>query len=72
MPDMAELFLALAASVVKAAVKIWQGDAGFAGNVTDSVVDLVKAKVSGELDQRRARRFFEDLEVPAVAWSAGG
>jgi hypothetical protein len=63
---MADLFLGLAAGVVKAAVKIWQGDSAFADNVTDSVVDLVKAKVSGELEQRRARRFFEDLEVPVT------
>lgn len=56
----------LAAAVVKAAVKIWQGDASFAEDISVSVVDLVKAKLSGELDQRQARRFFEDLEVPVA------
>ena len=63
---MVDFFLGLAASVVKATVRIWQGDSSVAGDVTDSVVDLVKAKVSGELDQRRAIRFFEDLEVPVA------
>ena len=29
-------------------------------------MDLLQTKVSGDLDQRRARRFFEDLEIPVA------
>ena len=47
-------------------MKIWLKDDSFAANVTASVTDLVAVKVSGDLDQRKIRRFFEDLEVPVA------
>jgi len=59
-----DVFLVLGAAVVKSALKIWLRDESFASDASASVVDLLQAKMSGDLEQRRARRFFEDLEVP--------
>jgi hypothetical protein len=63
---MADFFIGLAAAVVKAGVKIWLRDDAFAADVSASVTDLVRAKVTGDLEQRKVRRFFEDLEVPVA------
>jgi hypothetical protein len=62
----ADLLLGLGAAVVKVACKIWLGDNSFASDAGTDVVDIVKDKLSGELDQRKARRLFEDLEVPVA------
>lgn len=63
---MADVFLTLGAAVVKSALKIWLRDYKFADDTSASVVDLLEKKISGDLDQRRARRFFEDLEIPVA------
>jgi hypothetical protein len=63
---MVDIVLGLAAAIVKAGVTIWLKDDTFAGRLGDSVADLVAEKVTGDLDQRRARRFFEDLEIPVA------
>ena len=63
---MADVFLLLGAAVVKSAIKLWLKDESFAADASGSVVDLVSARISGGLEQRKARRFFEDLEVPVV------
>jgi hypothetical protein len=62
----ADLLLGLSAAVVKIACKIWLKDSSIASDASADVVDIVKEKVSGELDQRRARRLFEDLEEPVA------
>jgi hypothetical protein len=61
-----DVFIGLAAAVVKAGVKIWLKDDSFAADLSRSVTDLVAVKVSDDLDQRRVRRFFEDLEIPVA------
>lgn len=61
-----DVFLMLGAAVVKSAVKLWLKDESFAADASSSVVDLVTARISGGLEQRRAQRFFEDLEVPVA------
>jgi hypothetical protein len=61
-----DIFIGLAAAVVKAGVKIWLKDDAFAADVSASVAGLVAAKISDDLDQRKIRRFFEDLEVPVA------
>jgi hypothetical protein len=63
---MVDVFIGLAASVVKAGVAIWSNNNAVATNVGSSITDLIAGKVSGDLEQRRARRFFEDLEVPVA------
>ena len=63
---MADLLLGLGAAVVKAACKVWLKDSQFAASASTEVVDVIKQKISGELDQRTARRVFEDLEVPVA------
>jgi hypothetical protein len=63
MPD---VFLTLGAVVVKAALRVWFKDDSLAAESSASVVDLVKAKVSGDLDKRNIQRLFEDLEVPVA------
>ena len=63
---MADLLLGLGAAVVKVACKVWLKDDAVAANASVEVVDIVRAKVAGELDQRSARRLFEDLEVPVA------
>jgi hypothetical protein len=62
----ADLLLGLGAAVVKVACKIWLRDDSFASDASADVVDIVKEKLSGELDQRKARRLFEDLEEPVA------
>jgi hypothetical protein len=63
---MADLLLGLGAAVVKAACKVWLKDSAFAASASTEVVDVVRQKISGELNQRNARRVFEDLEVPVA------
>ena len=62
----ADLLLGLGAAVVKVSCKIWLRDNSFASDASADVVDIVKEKLSGELDQRKARRLFEDLEEPVA------
>jgi hypothetical protein len=47
----------LAESIVKSACTLW---AGPAGPIAGTIVDLIHAKVTGKLQQRRAERFFQD------------
>ena len=47
-------------------MQIWLKDDPWAADASASVADLVGVKVSGDLEQRKARRFFEDLEVPVA------
>jgi hypothetical protein len=63
MPD---VFLALGAAVVKAALKVWFKGDSLAAEGSTSVVDLVKARVSGDLEKQNVQRLFEDLEVPVA------
>jgi NACHT conflict system protein/NACHT domain-containing protein len=60
----ADLFIGLAAAIVKAGLTIWLKDGTFAADASSSITDVVSDRLSDELDQRKARRFFEDLEVP--------
>lgn len=62
-----DVLLGLSAAVVKVSCKIWLRDNSFAANASTDVVDVIREKVSGELDQRKARRLFEDLEEPVAA-----
>ena len=62
----ADLLLGLGAAVVKVACRIWLKDSSIASDASADVVDIVKEKISGELDQRKARRLFEDLEEPVA------
>lgn len=62
----ADLLLGLGAAVVKVACKIWLKDSSIASDVGADVVDVIKGKVSSQLDQRKARRMFEDLEEPVA------
>ena len=63
--DVADVFLTLGAALVRAALRVWVKDDILAGAGT-SIVDLVKGKISDDLEQRRAQRLFEDLEVPVA------
>ena len=63
---MVDVFLTLGAAVVKSSLKIWLGDNRFAADTSASIVDVLKAKISGDLEQRQAKRFFEDLEIPVA------
>ena len=60
------IFLVLGTAVVKASVRVWLRDGTFTSDVGDSVIDLIKDKIGGNLEQRQIRRFFEDLEVPVA------
>lgn len=62
----ADLLLGLGAAVVKVACKVWLKDSTFASDASAEVIDVVKGKLTGELEQRDARRLFEDLEVPVA------
>lgn len=64
---MADLLLGLGAAVVKAACKVWLKDSAFAAGASIEIVDVIRQKISGELNQRNVRRVFEDLEVPVAA-----
>jgi hypothetical protein len=61
-----DLLLGLGAAIVKVACKIWLKDNAFAADASADVVDVIKDRIAGELDQRTARRLFEDLEVPVA------
>ena len=63
MPD---VFLAIGAAIVKSGLKIWLGDDIVIRDMSSSIVDVLRAKIAGELEQRKAQRFFEDLEVPVA------
>jgi hypothetical protein len=63
---MTDAFLTLGAAVVKAALQVWFKDDVLVAQAGVSIVDLVKSKISGQLEQRRAQRLFEDLEVPVA------
>jgi NACHT domain len=63
---MTDPFLVLGAAVVKSGLRIWLKDDSFAADTSNSVIDLIKSKIAGELEQRQAQRFFEDLEVPVA------
>lgn len=62
----ADLLLGLGAAVVKVACKIWLKDDQFAADAGADVVDVIAGKVADDLEQRHARRLFEDLEVPVA------
>ncbi|MEV4570158.1 NACHT domain-containing protein [Nonomuraea sp. NPDC049419] len=63
---MSDLFLGLATAVVKAAYGLWTKDSDFTKEVGSSIIDAVRTKIAGGLEQRKAQRFFEDLEVPVA------
>lgn len=60
MPD---AFLTLGAAVVKTAAKLWLKKEPFAAELSGSVIDVIVGRVSGDQDQRRARRLFTKLEL---------
>jgi len=45
----------LSAAAVKAACRVWLKDRLFAADASAEVVDVIKVRVAGELDQRHAR-----------------
>jgi hypothetical protein len=59
---MVDIGLTLGAAVAKAACKVWLKDSTIAGDVSATVIDIVRSKVSGRREQRRAARVFEDIE----------
>src|ERR1700722_20045163 len=61
-----DVFLSLGAAIVKAALQVWFKDDPMTTVTSSSVVDLLKAKVSGDLERRKMQRLFEDLEVPVA------
>ena len=63
MPDP---FLTIGAAIVKASLKIWLGKDSIGAAAGSSIIDMLKAKFSGDLEQRQAQRFFEDLEIPVA------
>ena len=64
--SVADAFLFIGAAIVKAGLKIWLGEDSAATGVSTSIIDVLKTKISGDLEQRQAQRFFEDLEVPVA------
>jgi hypothetical protein len=52
--------IALGATVVKSAAKIWFGDRQFAADVSADLVDALAGRLSSTFDQRRVTRFFDD------------
>ncbi|MFC4564576.1 NACHT domain-containing protein [Nocardiopsis mangrovi] len=54
--------LRLGAAVVGTACRLWIGDIPFATDVTASVTDLIRTRVSGVLERRRLERRFEDFQ----------
>ncbi|SEO99271.1 NACHT domain-containing protein [Amycolatopsis saalfeldensis] len=56
------VLLALGASIVKSAAKVWMGDRQVAADATAQAVDLLTARVTGAVEQRRLRRTFEQME----------
>ena len=61
---MTDVLLGLSAAVVKCACQVWLKDSSPAEGASESLIDIIAAKVSGNLERRRTHRFFEDLEVP--------
>jgi hypothetical protein len=61
--DTLDTVIDLATAIVKSAGVLWAGPFSF---VPNSIVDIVRAKVSGKLQQRRTERFFQDC-VDTVA-----
>ena len=61
---MTDVFLAAAAAIVKASLRIWLRKDTVATEASSSIVDALKDKLSGDLEKRQAQRFFEDLEIP--------
>jgi hypothetical protein len=59
-----ELILAVAASAVKTAMKIWLKDNEFAADTGATVADYVSKKVGDGIGQRDVVRLFQDLEIP--------
>ena len=45
---------------------MWFGGKSVAVDPSDSIVDILKAKITNDLELRQAQRFFEDLEVPVA------
>src|SRR6202012_995878 len=52
------------ATIVKAALKLWLRNESVVADAGASVTDILANKISDDLTLRRARRFFEDLELP--------
>lgn len=59
---MVDLFVVLGAAIVKASVKLWLKDNDFAADIGASLTDLISGRISGQYDQRKVRRIFEDLD----------
>jgi hypothetical protein len=59
---MVDLFVVLGATIVKASVKLWLKDNDFAADIGASLTDLISGRISGQYDQRKVRRIFEDLD----------
>jgi hypothetical protein len=52
--------IALGATVVKSASKLWVGDNSFASDMTSDLVDALAGQVGSVFDRRRISRFFDD------------
>ncbi|HSF30392.1 MAG TPA: hypothetical protein VLK82_07965 [Candidatus Tectomicrobia bacterium] len=48
-------------AIAKAVLKVWLKDRKFASDVTSSLVDLIRAKTTDVMAQRRASRQFEEI-----------
>src|SRR6266487_4905183 len=59
---MNEALLVLAGALVKTAFKVWIKEPLLAENVTDDLIDLLRDRVVGTANQRKVRRWVEDLE----------
>lgn len=53
---------AFAAAVIRLAVRLWSRDESPSGDSRPALIDRISDQVSGSLQQRRVRRYFEDLE----------
>lgn len=58
--------LPVGAAVVKAACKIWLGDHKVAADLTASAIDVIKGRIAGEIDRRKATRLFQEMEEVVV------
>ncbi len=59
---MTELVLMLCGAVVKTAFKLWIRNDPFTDELADDLTDMIKARVSGALEQRKVRGRFAHLE----------
>lgn len=59
---MTEFVLELCAAIVKTAFKLWSGDNAFVSTASGDLTNLIKAHVSGTLEQRKVRARFEKME----------